>query len=166
MNNTKKVCYLAVLTAMYVVLSAFLRFNLIGNIQVDLGYIAFTVALCMFGVYGAIVGVVGCALESLLFSAYGFSIGWAVANVIIGVVCGFVFSKTEKTHWRIVAIIVSVAVGMIVAKTAIECYLYSIPIAVKIPKSIVAFVTDAIVMILGLGFHGIIDRWMYPNRQI
>lgn len=157
MTNIKRVCYLAVLTALYVVLSAFLKINLIGNIQIDLGYIAFTVALCMFGVYGTIVGVVGCALESILFSAYGFSIGWAVANVIIGVFCGIVFSKTKKTHWRIVAIIVSVAIGMIVAKTAIECYLYSIPLAVKIPKSIVAFGTDVAVMVFGLGLHTIID---------
>ena len=51
MNKTKKICYLAVLTALYVVMSAFLKFYVgVGHIQVDLGYIAFAVAICEFGV--------------------------------------------------------------------------------------------------------------------
>ncbi len=166
MNKTKKICYLAVLTALYVVLSAFLKINLIGNIQIDLGYIAFAIALCAFGVYGTVVGVVGCALESILFSAYGFSVGWAVANLIIGVICGLVFDRTNKAHWRIAAIIVSTAIGMVLAKTLIECALYSIPLAVKIPKSLVAFATDAAVMVFGLGLNGIVGKWIRQGKPV
>lgn len=158
MSKTKKICYLAVLTAIYVVMSAFLKITFIGNIQFDLGYIAFTVALCMFGIEGAVVGVIGCALESILFSAYGFSTSWAVANAIIGVGCGIIFNKTEKFWIRALAIVVFVAIGMIGAKTLIECYLYSIPLLVKIPKNFVAFVVDTITMVAGLFLYSTLKK--------
>ena len=138
------------LTALYVVLSAFLKINIIGNITIDLGYIAFAVALVYFGWTGAIVGVIGCALESLLFSAYGFSISWVVANLIIGLTCGITFTMTNKLWLRILAIIVSCAAGLLLAKTAIECYLYSIPLLVKMPKNVTAFTLDAVTMICGV----------------
>ena len=150
MSKTKKLCYLAVLTALYVVLSAFIKINLIGNIQIDLGYIAFAVALCEFGVWGAVVGVVGCMLESILFSAYGFSISWAVANLIIGVGCGIVFWATERVWWRVLAVVLFAALGLLGAKTLIECSLYSIPFLVKIQKNAVAFGVDAAVMTFGI----------------
>lgn len=144
---------IGILTALYVVLSAFLKINVIGNIQLDLGYLAFTVGLCAFGVLGSVVGVVGCALESLLFSAYGFSISWVVANAIIGIGCGIVFMRTEKIVWRILAVVLFCAVGLLGAKTMIECYLYSIPLAVKIPKNAVAFAIDCVVMVGGLALY-------------
>ena len=151
--KTKKIAMIGILTALYVVLSAFLKINVIGNIQLDIGYLAFTVGLCAFGVWGSVVGVVGCALESLLFSAYGFSISWVVANAIIGIGCGIVFMRTEKIVWRILAVMLFCAVGLLGAKTMIECYLYSIPLAVKIPKNAVAFAIDCVVMVGGLALY-------------
>lgn len=155
MTKTRKICYLAVLTALYVVLSAFLKINFIGNIQLDLGYLAFAVALCFFGPAGAVVGALGCGLESLLFSAYGFSISWVVANTIIGLGCGLCFTKTKKTWLKIIFTVIFAAIGLLGAKTLIECYLYSIPLLVKLPKNIVAFVTDTIVMVFGIFFGNI-----------
>lgn len=149
MTKTKKICYLAMLTALYVVLSAFLKINLIGNIQIDLGYIAFAVALCMFGVSGTVVGVIGCSLESILFSAYGFSLSWAVANLIIGLGCGIVFKDCESFLVRVSAILFFCMLGLLWGKTVIECAMYQIPLAVKIPKNFVAFAVDAISMIIG-----------------
>lgn len=157
MSKTKKICYLAVLTALYVVMSAFLKFYVgVGHIQVDLGYIAFTVALCEFGVAGAAVGVIGCALESMLFTSYGFSISWVVANAVIGIGCGLIFDKIDKFWIRALAIVMYTAIGMLLMKTSIECYLYSIPFAVKFPKSVAAFVVDSVVMITGLAFHKVL----------
>lgn len=150
MTKAKKICAISALTALYVVLSAFLKINLIGNIMVDLGYVAFTVALCYYGWAGAIVGIIGCALESLLFSAYGFSISWVVANALIGLICGLGFWATDKVWLRIIIVIISCVVGLLGAKTLIECYLYSIPLAVKIPKNAVACAVDAGVMICAL----------------
>lgn len=154
MSKTKKMCYLAVLTALYVVLSAFLKFYIgVGHIQVDLGYIVFSVALCEFGIAGASVGVIGCAIESVLFTAYGFSLSWAVANAIIGIGCGLSFIKVKKTGWRFFFIVVFCVLGLLCAKTFIECSLYSIPLAVKLPKSVAAFVVDSAAMSIGLVLH-------------
>ena len=163
MSRTKKICYLSMLTALYVVLSAFVKINLIGNIQIDLGYIAFAVSLCMFGVYGTVVGVIGCALESVLFSAYGFSISWAVANAIIGIGCGLLYHKNASIFWKSFITIVFALLGVLAAKTAIECCLYSIPVAVKIPKNTVAFSADSASMIIGLFIYN--RNGMKKNTQ-
>ena len=154
--TTKNLTILAMLTALYVVLSAFLKFTLVGNIMVDLGYIAFAYALCMFGVYGTVVGVVGCALESILFSAYGFSISWALANLAIGLIAGFALNKDSRTFYifgKCVIAVFAVAIGMLVVKTAVECILYSIPLVVKLPKNAVAFAVDSVTMIVGIFFY-------------
>ena len=148
--TVRKISGIAILTSLYVVLSAMMKIPFIGAISLDLGYIALTVGCAMFGMWGAFIGAVGCGIESILFSPYGFSIGWFVANLIIGLGCGFVFKHTEKTWKKIVAIIFFVALGILVAKTGIECFLYNIPFEVKIIKSIVAFAIDTITMIIGL----------------
>ena len=148
--TVRKISGIAILTSLYVVLSAMMKIPFIGAISLDLGYIALTVGCAMFGMWGAFIGAVGCGIESILFSPYGFSIGWFVANLIIGLGCGFVFKHTEKTWKRIIAIIFFVAFGILVAKTGIECFLYNIPFEVKIIKSIVAFTIDTITMIIGL----------------
>jgi len=148
--TVRKISGIAILTSLYVVLSAMMKIPFIGAISLDLGYIALTVGCAMFGMWGAFIGAVGCGIESILFSPYGFSIGWFLANLIIGLGCGFVFKHTEKTWKRIVAIIFFVAFGILVAKTGIECFLYNIPFEVKIIKNIVAFAIDTITMIIGL----------------
>lgn len=158
--NTKKIVTLGMLTALYVVFSAFLKFTLFSNIMVDLGYIVYTVALCMFGLWGTVVGVVGCALESVLFSAYGFSISWCMANLAIGLICGGVLHRNKYAWAKAFVIVVAVGVGMLAIKTAIECYLYAIPLVVKIPKNAVAFVADAVTMLLGLAFYQIAGNRM------
>jgi uncharacterized membrane protein len=159
MNKTKKICYIAALTALYVVLSAFLKLPVgVGHIQIDLGYIAFAVALCEFGLSGAIVGVAGCALESMLFTSYGFSISWAVANTIIGIGCGLTFRKARSFWSRAAFIVLFTMVGMVGAKTAIECALYNIPLLAKLPKSVSAFFVDSVALIAGLAFDNVLRQ--------
>ena len=149
--KTKQLTSIALLTALYCVLSAMMKIPFIGAISLDLGYIALTVACVFFGPWAAIVGAVGCGLESIIFSPYGFSIGWFFANLIIGFGCGIIFKKTENIWLRIIAIIIFVAIGMLGVKTSIECFLYHIPFNIKIVKSFVAFVADSFTMIAGLG---------------
>ena len=149
--TTKKITGIAVLTALYCVLSAMMKIPFIGAISLDLGYVALTLACAVFGPWGAFVGAVGCGLESMMFSPYGFSISWFTANLIIGLGCGFVFTHTKTLWKRIIAIILFVGIGMLGAKTGIECYLYHIPFAVKIIKNLVAFGVDSLVMLIGLG---------------
>lgn len=156
--NTRKICGIAILTALYVVMSAFIKIPFIGNISLDLGYIVFGVACCMYGVWGTVVGAVGCGIESLLFSAYGFSPSWFVGNLIIGLICGLVFGAVRSMPVRIGTTVGAVAIGILVAKTCIESYLYSIPLMVKIPKNAVAFVVDSIVMIGGIYLANILEK--------
>ena len=157
--KTKQITGIAILTALYCVLSAMMKIPFIGSISLDLGYVALALGCILFGPWAAFIGAVGCALESILFTAYGFSISWFVANLIIGLGCGIVFKKTENVWMRIAAIIIFVAIGMLGAKTAIECYLYHIPLAVKIVKNLVAFGVDSLVMIIGLGISTRIAKY-------
>ena len=149
-SKIKTISGVAILTALYCVLSAMMKIPFIGAISLDLGYIALAIGCARYGPWGAFIGAVGCGIESILFSPYGFSIGWFVANAIIGFGCGYVFKKTNSFWKRALAVIVFVAIGMLGAKTLIECYLYHIPFSVKIVKSLVAFGVDTITMTIGL----------------
>lgn len=158
--KTKQIAGIAILTALYCVLSAMMKIPFIGAISLDLGYIALTLGCALFGPWAAFIGAVGCGLESILFSPYGFSISWFIANLIIGLGCGITFKKTENIWIRIVAIIVFIAIGMLGAKTGIECYLYHIPFAIKIVKNAVAFGIDTITMLIGLGItQRVVKYW-------
>ncbi len=148
--KTNKLALIGILTALYVVLSTFMKIPVIGNISLDLGYIALAIACGLVGPWAGFVGAVGCGLESILFSSYGFSISWFVANLIIGVMCGFMFKYTNNKIIRIVYTVVMVVIAVGLIKTIIECNLYSIPMSVKLPKNLTAFVMDSICMIIGI----------------
>ena len=160
-EKTEIICKIEILSALYVVLSAFLKITIIGNIQVDLGYIAFAVALCELGIHGTYVGAIGCAVESILFSAYGFSISWLVANITIGIIYGLIVRKKDKTLYKIMAAAFGCIIGLLILKTVIECALYSIPIAVKIPKNAVAMCMDFAAMTFGI----IIYQFILPKMR-
>lgn len=148
--TTKKIAGIAILTALYCIASALMKIPFIGAISLDLGYIVLAIGCIMYGPWGAFIGAVGCGIESILFSPYGFSIGWFVGNLIIGLGCGIVFKRTKNLGLRIITVIGFIALGILVAKTIIECNLYGIPLLVKLPKSAVAFAVDSVVMILGV----------------
>lgn len=149
--KTKKMAALAILTALYVALSAMMKIPFIGNISLDLGYIAFVVALMLFDYKGIIVGVIGCALESILFSAYGFSISWAVGNLIVGLIFAFgVKHSSYKVSVYMGLAILGCLCGIGITKTFIECNLYNIPLAIKMPKNLVATSVDTLTMWIGI----------------
>lgn len=156
--NAKKIAGIGIFTALYCILSAMMKIPFIGAISLDLGYIALTIGCLVFGMWGAFIGAVGCGIESILFSPYGFSISWFVANLIIGLGCGYIFKKTNVLWKQIIAILIFVGIGMLGAKTGIECYLYHIPFAVKIIKNLVAFGIDSFTMIIGLFIYKKINK--------
>lgn len=156
--NAKNIAGIGIFTALYCILSAMMKIPFIGAISLDLGYIALTIGCLVFGMWGAFIGAVGCGIESILFSPYGFSISWFVANLIIGLGCGYIFKKTNILWKQIVAILIFVGIGMLGAKTGIECYLYHIPFAVKIIKNLVAFGIDSLTMIIGLFIYKKINK--------
>ena len=153
-KNTKTIALIGILTALYVVFALTLKIPMgIGNIALDLGYIVLTISAFKLGMKSAIVGGLGAMIESILFSAYGISYGWIVMNIIIGLICGYILSRFKPNKYQYlfygIVIIFAVFVG-VSAKTIIECQLYSIPYLVKIPKSLVAWIVDSIVMIIGI----------------
>jgi len=161
--TTKKLSGLAVLTALYCVLGAMVKIPIIGAISLDLGYIAFAIACEKYHTWGVVVGAVGCAFESIMFTPYGFSISWFVANVIIGIGCGVAYKFiggdgfTNKLA-KAVTTILFVLIGVGLVKTIIECNLYAIPFEVKIVKNAVASTLDSITMLIGLFIYGRIKQ--------
>lgn len=147
--TTNKITGIALFTALYCVLSAMMKIPFIGAISLDLGYIALAIGCAAWGPWGAFIGAVGCGIESILFSPYGFSISWFMANLVVGFGCGYVFSKTQVSWKRVIAVIVFMAIAMLGIKTFIECNLYGIPFEVKIIKNAVAFGIDSLIMIIG-----------------
>lgn len=153
MKKTKQIAIIGVLTAMYFVLSALLKIPVGGHITLDLGYIALTIGAVFLGaVPAAFIGGMGALLESAMMSARGISPGWILMNVIAGYCCGLVLpkaSKKSKKEFVIAACIVvlgSLLVGAAV-KTLIDCKLYTLPLAAKIPTGIIAWLCDSFVML-------------------
>lgn len=156
LKNVFGLTCLAILIALGVVLSAFLQFRLFSDIKIDLSYIVIVV-ICYF--YGGVIGGLSAggiaALESALFTSYGFSPSWMCANIVVGLITGLVLkhnpikNKVVKHSVNIIAITLSVAIGMLLVKTIIECNLYSIPFEVKIVKNAVAFGADLTCMVIG-----------------
>ena len=153
MKKTRQITVTAVLTALYFILSALLKIPVVGNITLDLGYIVLAVsAVCLGAVPAAFVGSLGVLLESALMSRRGISLGWILMNAIVGYTCGLVLHKAadgdRKTFWlkAVVSVTVSMLAGVVV-KTFIDCALYGIALAVKIPSSVTAWILDSLVML-------------------
>lgn len=153
MNDTRHICTTAIGVAIYCALSMSMRIPLgIGHIAVDLGYIALAVyAYNIGGISAAIVGGCSAAIMSILTG--WFSLGWVLANVSVGLICGRFYDKsdTKKAMLFNVGLTVAAAgIGMLVIKTAVSCWMWSTPVLVKLPKSISAWVTDSVVMCVGI----------------
>lgn len=155
-NSVKMICYLATGIALYIALSMTMKIPLIGHIQTDLGYIVFGVFCVLFGWKAFVVGLIGCFIESFIFSGW-IPIGWMLGQIFIGITCGICYTLCDKkiknkTIKYIICISVtalSITIGIIGIKTAVECLLYKIPLVVKITKNSIAAVADFIPMVLG-----------------
>lgn len=167
MTKTKTICYSALAAALYFVASCSLKIPLFGHITVDCGYIIlmmFCVISPKIGIIPAVIcGAIGCALESTLMSPLGFSIGWFVMNIIVAFGVAWICKQSDNNVWACtIAILCCVFVG-VMAKTGIECALYSIPVAVKMPKSLIVFAVDSFMMIIGYAF-GIV-AWVRVDKS-
>ena len=158
--KTNKIAMLGMGMALYVVLGFTIKMPLISHIQTDLGYIAFGCFLYLIGWQACIVGVVGCLLESLIFSGW-IPIGWMIGQLAIGLICGIVYKKTDNILIHVVTTIITVFIGVAIIKTGIECVLYDIPLMVKFPKNLIAFVADVIPMIAGY----FVAKRLYPDYE-
>jgi len=149
MKTTKKVVYFGIGIALYAVLGMSVNIPLIGHIQTDLGYIAYGVFLYLFGVPAFITGTIGCIIESMIVSGW-FPTGWMIGQIVIGLICGFIYKKTNNKLFHVLATIIAVFIGVGLIKTVIECYLYTIPFPIKFVRNFIAFLSDVVPMIVGL----------------
>lgn len=158
--SVKRICYVGVLSALYVIFSVFLKFPLIGNTYIDLGYVALTVACSILApMEAACTGIIGAACMDILFSPLGFSISHVVCNLIIGVLVSWSICRyDEKSYPKLLAGVWAGVFLGIAAKMLIEMALYSIPFAVKLPKSATAFFLDVIVITLSVPLAKIVKR--------
>ena len=153
-RNVKKIALTAMLIALYFVLSAVLKIPIVGHIMLDLGYIALMVGAVQLGAVSAMaIGGIGAFLESALMSTRGVSPGWIVMNVIAGGLIGWILYKAadESKKKLIISAVIVVPVAMLLgaaAKMLIDCAMYDLPIALKIPTTAAAWIADSAVMLV------------------
>lgn len=157
MIKAKDICLTALGIALYVCVSMLLKIPTgIGHLSLDLGYIVLAVYCYIYGgISGAIVGCCGCFLVSLIATGW-IAVGWPLGNLLTGALCGVVYNRTKdmdkSTFISLAVTVLAVFIGVGVIKTVVECALYSLPLAVKFAKNLVAFSMDAIVMCAGYLF--------------
>lgn len=156
--STKKICVLAMGTALFVVLSLCLQVPVFENYYLCLGYVVMTIFCYYFGpVSGMVVGGLGVVLYCFLINGLRGMPGWAVGNLVVGLIAGLTCKFTMKLQNRWlrhiligISIVLSLAVAMLGVKSLIESLLYAQPIILRAAKNLYAFVTDAVVMIISL----------------
>lgn len=169
MTKTKKICLTALGIALYVCVSMLLKIPTgIGHLSLDLGYIVLAVYCYIYGgISGAIVGACGCFLVSVIATGW-VAIGWPLGNLFIGALCGVVYKRVKDKRWAalisMAVTVVAVFIGVGVIKTVVECAIYSLPLAVKFVKNLIAFAMDATVMCVGFYIAKIVERRSNPPK--
>lgn len=156
--TTKRICLIAMGTALFVVLSLCLQVPVFENYYLCLGYAAMMVFCYYYGsVDGMIVGGLGVILYCLLISGLRGMPGWAVGNLVIGAAMGITCKLTRNMenqwlrHGLLTGMIVlSTAVAILGVKSFVEVVLYAQPMAVRVAKNVYAFIADVVVMVVSL----------------
>lgn len=149
MKQTRKIAYLGLGIALYVVLSALVIIPIINRIKLDLGYIIFAIYLNNFGLAGTLIGVLGCIIANLLKGG-SLPIAWALGQLFIGLSLGYLYPKTDKISLKIIYAFISLFIGLVIIKTFFEILLFKLPFYAKILSNLVAYIADLIPFILGL----------------
>lgn len=157
-SKTRWICINAIGIAMFVVFSMCLQVPVFENYYLCLGYVVMAVYCYFYGAAsGTIIGVVGVILYCLLISGLRGMPGWALGNVVIGIILGVVLKWTRTsnrltTFGRVffseLAIWISTAVGILLVKSLTESLLYAQPFLLRLAKNHYAFIADGIVLVL------------------
>lgn len=155
--KTKDICITAMGVALFVALSMCLRVPVFENYYLCLGYVVMAVYCYIFGpVKGTIVGVFGTILYCLLINGLRGMPGWALGNIVIGVIMGLWFKYTKKQTsllhiiLSIIVIVAAVALGILGVKSVVECFLYAQPMIIRLANNVYAFVSDVVVLVASL----------------
>ena len=173
-DKTKKLCLIAVGIALFVTLSLCLQVPVFENYYLCLGYVVMAVFCYSFGTLaGTAAGCLGVVLYCLLISGLRGMPGWALGNLVIGILLGLTFRFTKpmkslplKAAINAVAIVAATALGILVGKSLVECLLYAQPFLIRVGKNLYAFVADIVVLLVSLPvcmtLDGVAQR-MFPT---
>ena len=157
-TTTKKICITAMGAALFVVLSLCLQVPVFENYYLCLGYIVMGVFCYYFGpVSGITVGTLGVCLYCLLISGLRGLPGWAIGNIVIGLLVGLackltinIKSKLIRQIILITTVIIATTIGILGLKSIVECLLYAQPFVLRVAKNMTAFIAD--IVVLGISF--------------
>lgn len=155
-EKTKWISVTAVGVALFVALALCLQVPVFENYYLCLGYIVMAIYCYFFGPVSAmIVGGLGVVFYCLLTNGLRGMPGWALGNLVIGLIVGQICRATKNIDNQglrqvliAIAVVVSTAVAMLGVKSIVESLLYAQPFMVRVAKNIYAFVADAVVLII------------------
>jgi len=165
--KTRDIVFLAIGVALFVVLSMCLRVPVFENYYLCLGYIVMTMYIYCFKWYeGTIVGVLGtvlyCIVGSLGFRGLP---GWALGNVIIGLILGLTLKPIKKINSKVLQIIllsivaiVATFLGIEIIKSIVDSFIVSQPIPVRMAKNLTSFISDAFVIVISLPICALVEK--------
>ena len=156
--RTKKITVTAMGVALFVVLTMCLQVPVFENYYLCLGYVPMMVFCYYFGAFSSVtVGAMGVVLYCVLTNGLRGMPGWAMGNVIIGLLVSMACVRTARMQNRWLrtaviggAVVVATALGILVAKSAVEMVLYAQPMVVRVAKNGSAFVADVVILMLSL----------------
>lgn len=159
MNYTlKNIVINAMGIALFVVLSLCLQVPVFQNYYLCIGYVAMTVFSYNVGVRsGTIVGTFGVVIYCVIINGMRGMPGWAIGNLVIGIIIGLTFKFTKRLKKPILEIIISsfiaiisTAIAILIVKSFVEYYLYLEPFLVRVASNMYAFIADAFVITISI----------------
>ena len=170
--KTKDITFPAIGIALFVALSMCLRVPVFENYYLCLGYIVMMIYLWCFKWYeGALIGFLGVILYCIIggLGLNGMP-GWALGNIIIGLIIGLTLPQIKKldnkiiqTILLVITIILATFIGIELIKSIIDSFIVGQPIIVRIAKNTTSFIADAFVLIMSLPICKLVEK---PARSI
>ena len=165
MNTTKNIAMNGIGIAMFVVLSLCLQVLVFENYYLCLGYVVMAVYCYSVGIVsGTIVGTLGTILYCILINGFRGMPGWALGNIVIGLIIGYAFKIGKEMKNTLLEMIISV-IGICIAtvlgigfvKSGVECILYAQPFLVRMTSNGAACIADVIMLIVSLPVCKLLD---------
>ena len=164
--RVKRICLIAIGIALFVGLSLCLQVPVFENYYLCLGYAVMAVYCYCFGpLSGAAVGTLGVVLYCVVISGMRGMPGWALGNLLIGVILGMTFRAAREVPSKLVqtlihgtSIVAATALGILIVKSGTEQLLYAQPFLLRVGKNLSAFVADCVMLAASLPLCHALDR--------
>ena len=169
-NATRQICINAMGVALFVALTLCVQVPVFQNYYLCLGYFVMTAFCYMIGAAeGAIVGTLGVVIYCLITGGVRGMPGWALGNLVIGIILGLTFKLVKKIRKPAVEIAistfvatVSVAIGILVVKSGVEHVIYSLPFGLRVVTNIYAFIADVVIIVISIPICKLLEPKIKP----